>query len=52
MSGNVIVTEDITLDGVIDVGLEDTGLGNWTGSFSRGPEGDQFRRFCQANLST
>lgn len=43
MPGNIIVTEDITLDGVIDVGVEDPGLSNWTGSFSRGPEGDKFK---------
>jgi dihydrofolate reductase len=33
------------LDGVIEdpVGMENSGLGNWTGPFSRGPEGDRFK---------
>lgn len=43
MTGKIIVTEDITLDGVIDVGVDDAGLGDWTGSFGRGPEGDKFK---------
>ena len=43
MSGRIIVTEDITLDGVVDVGADDPGLSNWTGSFKRGPEGDKFK---------
>lgn len=32
-----------TLDGVVQdpVGMENSGLGNWTGPFSRGPEGDR-----------
>lgn len=43
--GKIIVTQYISLDGVIEdpVGLEGSGLGNWTGPFSRGPEGDKFK---------
>lgn len=43
MSGKIIVTEDITLDGVMDVGADDPSLANWTGAFKRGPEGDRFK---------
>lgn len=45
MPGRIVVTEYISLDGVIEdpVGMEGSGLGNWTGPFSRGPEGDQFK---------
>jgi dihydrofolate reductase len=45
MSLKIVVTEYISLDGVIEdpVGMEDSGLGNWTGPFSRGPEGDRFK---------
>jgi dihydrofolate reductase len=45
MPGSIVVTEYISLDGVIEdpVGMEGSGLGNWTGPFSRGPEGDQFK---------
>lgn len=45
MSGNIVVTEYMSLDGVIEdpVGAEGSGLGNWTGPFSRGPEGDRFK---------
>jgi dihydrofolate reductase len=45
MPGSIVVTEYISLDGVIEdpVGKEDSGLGNWTGPFSRGPEGDRFK---------
>lgn len=43
MSGKIIVTEDGTLDGVIDVGVDDAGLAHWTASFNRGPEGDRFK---------
>jgi len=43
--GKIIATQYISLDGVIEdpVGMEDTGLGNWTGPYSRGPEGDKFK---------
>ena len=45
MPGSIVVTEYISLDGVIEdpVGKEGSGLGNWTGPFSRGPEGDRFK---------
>ena len=45
MTRKIVVTEYISLDGVIEdpVGMEDSGLGNWTGPFSRGPEGDRFK---------
>jgi dihydrofolate reductase len=41
----IVVTQYISLDGVIEdpVGMENSGLGNWTGPFSRGPEGDKFK---------
>ena len=37
MTGKVIVTQYISRDGVIEdlVGMEDSGLGDWTGPFSR-----------------
>lgn len=45
MSRNIIVTQYASLDGVIEdpVGMEGSGLGDWTGPFSRGPEGDKFK---------
>lgn len=45
MPGRIIVTEYVSLDGVIEdpVGMEDSGLGNWTGPYSRGEEGDRFK---------
>lgn len=45
MTKKIVVTEYISLDGVIEdpVGMENSGLGNWTGPFSRGPEGDKFK---------
>lgn len=45
MTKRIVVTEYISLDGVIEdpVGIENSGLGNWTGPFSRGPEGDKFK---------
>lgn len=36
MTKKIVVTEDISLEGVIE-------LGNWTDKFSRGPEGDKFK---------
>jgi dihydrofolate reductase len=41
----IVATDYISLDGVIEdpVGMENSGLGNWTGPFSRGPEGDRFK---------
>ena len=45
MPGRLVVTEYVSLDGVIEdpVGMENSGLGDWTGPFSRGPEGDQVK---------
>src|ERR1700743_1882625 len=45
MSKKIIVTEYISLDGAIEdpVGMENSGLGDWTGPFSRGPEGDRVK---------
>lgn len=45
MSRSIIVTQYVSLDGVIEdpVGMEGSGLGDWTGPFSRGPEGDRFK---------
>lgn len=45
MTKKIVVTEYMSLDGVIEdpVGMEESGLGNWTGPFSRGPEGDRFK---------
>jgi dihydrofolate reductase len=42
---NIITIQYISLDGVIEdpVGMENTGLGDWTGPFTRGPEGDAFQ---------
>ncbi|WP_202901395.1 hypothetical protein [Nitratireductor aquibiodomus] len=42
MSRKIIVTQYMSLDGVIEdpVGMEGSGLGDWTGPFSRGPDGD------------
>jgi dihydrofolate reductase len=41
----IVATQYISLDGVIEdpVGMENSGLGNWIGPFSRGPEGDKFK---------
>jgi dihydrofolate reductase len=45
MAKKIVVTEYISLDGVIEdpVGMENSGLGNWTGPFSRGSDGDRFK---------
>jgi dihydrofolate reductase len=45
MPGKIIVTNYVSIDGVIQdpVGAEASGLGNWTGPFDRGPEGDAFK---------
>jgi dihydrofolate reductase len=45
MGSRLVVTEYVSLDGVIEdpVGMEGSGLGNWTGAFARGPEGDRFK---------
>jgi dihydrofolate reductase len=43
MPRNLVVSVYSSLDGVVQdpVGMENSGLGNWVGSFSRGPEGDE-----------
>lgn len=43
--GKIVATQYISLDGVIEdpVGMENSGLGNWIGPFTRGPEGDKFK---------
>ncbi len=45
MPRKLVVTQYMTLDGVIEdpVGMEGSGLGDWTGPFERGPEGDRFK---------
>jgi dihydrofolate reductase len=45
MPGKIVVTEYLSLDGVMEdpVGMESSGLGDWTGPFHRGPEGDKFK---------
>jgi dihydrofolate reductase len=45
MGRNIVVTEYVSLDGVVEdpVGMEGSGLGNWTGPYKRGPEGDAFK---------
>lgn len=45
MASRLVVTEYMSLDGVIEdpVGMEGSGLGNWTGPFERGPGGDRFK---------
>jgi len=39
MTNKIIATQYISLDGVIQdpVGMEGSGLGDWTGPFKRGP---------------
>lgn len=43
MPRKLIVSVYSSLDGVVQdpVGMENSGLGNWVGPFSRGPEGDE-----------
>jgi dihydrofolate reductase len=43
MPRNLVVSVYTSLDGVVQdpVGMENSGLGNWVGPFSRGPEGDE-----------
>jgi dihydrofolate reductase len=43
MARKLVVSAYVSLDGVIQdpVGMENSGLGNWVGPFSRGPEGDE-----------
>ena len=46
MAARIVVTQYMSLDGVIEdpVGMEDSGLGDWTGPFTRGPAGDAFKQ--------
>src|SRR5690606_41010182 len=43
MARKLVLSCYTSLDGVVQdpVGMEDSGLGNWTGPFNRGPEGDR-----------
>ncbi len=43
MPRKLVVSVYSSLDGVVQdpVGMENSGLGNWVGPFSRGPEGDE-----------
>lgn len=45
MPRNIVATDYMTLDGVVQdpVGMENSGLGNWTGPFRRGPVGDRIK---------
>jgi dihydrofolate reductase len=45
MPRKIIASQYMSLDGVIQdpVGMEGSGLGDWTGPFKRGPEGDKFK---------
>ncbi len=45
MTSKIIATQYISVDGVIQdpVGMEGSGLGDWTGPFTRGPKGDRFK---------
>jgi dihydrofolate reductase len=45
MPRKLIAAQYLSLDGVVEdpVGMEGSGLGNWTGPFSRGPAGDKFK---------
>lgn len=46
MPRKLVVSVYISLDGVVQdpVGMENSGLGNWVGPYSRGPEGDELMR--------
>ena len=43
MPRKLVLSSYTSLDGVVQdpVGMENSGLGNWTGPFTRGPEGDR-----------
>ena len=45
MMSRIIASQYMSLDGVIEdpVGMENSGLGDWIGPFSRGPAGDRFK---------
>ena len=46
MTRKLVVSVYISLDGVVQdpVGMENSGLGNWVGPYTRGPEGDELMR--------
>lgn len=56
MARKIIVSQYMSLDGVIQdpVGMEGSGLGDWTGPYKRGPVGDKFKHYelfdCDAVL--
>ena len=45
MPRKLVISQYVSLDGVTEdpVGMEGSGLGDWTGPFTRGPEGDAFK---------
>jgi dihydrofolate reductase len=45
MTRKLVVSQYVSLDGVTEdpVGMEGSGLGDWTGPFKRGPDGDAFK---------
>jgi dihydrofolate reductase len=45
MAIRITVADYVSLDGVVEdpVGMENSGLGDWTGRFDRGPDGDKFK---------
>lgn len=45
MTRRIVVTQYMSLDGVVEdpVGMEGSGLGDWTGAYARGPLGDSFK---------
>lgn len=45
MPRKLVVAQYVSLDGVTEdpVGMENSGLGDWTGPFTRGPVGDVFK---------
>ena len=45
MPRKLVISQYVSLDGVTEdpVGMEGSGLGDWTGPFKRGPDGDAFK---------
>jgi dihydrofolate reductase len=50
----IIASQYLSVDGVLEdpVGMEGSGLGDWTGPFSRGPKGDVFKHEELFNCDT
>jgi dihydrofolate reductase len=50
----IIASQYLSLDGVLEdpVGMENSGLGDWTGPFTRGPKGDAFKHDELFNCDT